>query len=108
MLTNFTKNYLINRLVVELRNGEKYLVCGDVLINDEGIVIIEKYSNDLKYKNNDYLDVMKVFKPISYLRKIKNVTDEDVIWERKDANIREMTLGEVEDILGYKIKIVNY
>lgn len=91
----FTKDDLKTGMVVETRNGRRYLVLrgelptsiygiqGLMLINDTGLMD-NKYSNNLKYINANY-DIVKVYQAnicgIKYIFDDENLTS---LWERDD------------------------
>lgn len=74
---------LKNGMVVEVKNGTRYLVCGDKFIRDYGYLNIEDYSNELKhvlYCDNDF-DIMTVYEEVYNLDEIKNTNR--AIWRRQ-------------------------
>ena len=91
----FTKDNLKTGMVVQTRNGRRYLVLrgelptsiygiqGLMLINDTGLMA-DEYSNNLKYITADY-DIVKVFQAnicgIKYIFDDENLT---LLWERDD------------------------
>lgn len=103
------KNDLQNRMVVETRLGNRYLVVDDWLlgVNGRNFVPLEQYNDDLTNTDigSDY-DIMKVYrKTIQFYW-----TNEcDLLWER-DETPKEvvMTISEIEEMLGIKyLKIIS-
>lgn len=96
-------------MIVETRNGDKYLLrtVNEELVGSSFKGWIElTYDENLcenKYNNKDF-DVMKIYKSCLYL--LDDVFNEaylSLIWEREE--VEEMTLEEICNALGKKIKI---
>lgn len=86
-----TKKDLKSGMVVELRNGERYLFNGVVLINFEGYMIMAiNYSQDLRSKHYREQDIVKVYKskPNS-LRTIFQDKYLTMIWDRKNMKLTD-------------------
>lgn len=114
------KSDLKTGMVLETRNGEKYLVmlnpdCKDMeLINFKGgYMPLYYYNNELIFtekpaeKPAREFDVVKVYSAGWTIRDL--LSDKEhmkfkLIWERNEP--KEMTISEIEKELGYKIKIV--
>lgn len=81
--------------IITLRNGERYVYADGYIYGEKGV-----YSNDLKciceYVANakESYDIIKVER------------QGQIIYERKEEKIIEMTLSEVCEKLGYNVKIV--
>lgn len=117
MRNNFNKYDFDACHVVLLRNGYGYrvgLVAG-VACNikylyrsTEYFNIINNYENDLTYKGDKRLDVMEVYKIKSpralYGYDFDLNEDVELVWERQET--KEMTVAEIEEELGYSVKIV--
>lgn len=79
---------LKNLMIVELRNGNKYVVVEDLLLSHEGMMRINQYNQDLKIKNWNYeWDIIKVYDVIKAwgMGVEWNLTtnkDLKLIWER--------------------------
>lgn len=103
---------------VQLRNGGTYFygAYGSTLFNknDSGViqtVTLEEYDNDMLNQSDNSLDIMLVFSPLTDVR-AKNLLNNfslenlrpwcNILFERE----REMTMQEIEQKLGHKIKIV--
>ena len=102
------KSDLRNRMVVEVRDGDRYLVVDDYLlaINGKGFMLLSSYTDDLmneeksidpmEEKINREFDIMKIYDRTTqwnYLNKEK-----DLIWERKE--VVTMTLSDIKKKLG--------
>lgn len=110
------KSDLKTGMVVEIRNGEKYLVmlnpdCKDKeLINFKGgYMPLSNYNNELMLKKfNKGFDIVKVYSvgsSIYWLLSDKERMEFKLIWKREEET-KEMTVEQIEKELGYKIKIV--
>lgn len=81
------KSELISGLhVLEVKNGEKYFVCGDYLqCNVYGWGLLSEYQEDLTFDNDDY-SVVKIYKVKEYLLFNHLMKDEnlELVWERKE------------------------
>lgn len=96
-----TKKDLISRMVVELRNKERYITISSI---KEFVFIGQKdrrllYSECLHHSTIHHWDIVKIFPPVESLSEIDTVSDP--IWERV-----EITQEDIEKELGYPIKIV--
>lgn len=113
----FTKNDLYSGQLVITRNGRKYIITK----TEDGCLVgigetpysyyaIECNCNeDLTNIHLDISDIMKVYgRPKKawecQLLNIWNIEYRDLLWERD--TIKEMTLSEVCEALGYEVKIV--
>lgn len=98
------KNMTIDELefgdIVTQRNGERYVIAsGRLYGEDENYYndcdeIDDYYKNDLKYhtESRTERDIVKVER------------DGSVIYERND--VRELTIKEISELLGYEVKVV--
>ena len=105
---NFTKANLESGMVVECRNGERYLVLRDKLLDSAHWKNINNYTTEMKkyVKGTHSDDIMKVYDTIG-VTNLHNIFYDDnliLIWERQE--VEEMTLEEVCKLLGKEIKIV--
>lgn len=109
-MKEFTLNDLQPGMIVEYRNQERRLV---VLINnvlhlispDCFLTNIQSvYNNDLTYKYDKMLDIIKVYKitTVRGLKEMLNLCDSKLIWERKE--IKEYTMQEIADKLGIPVE----
>lgn len=96
--------------IVECRNGSLYLFLNgyfmganfDTRLSIEGL---RDYDDDLHDIDSHNFDIMKIYK--SHAGVIKDIFKPDqlsVIWDR--AGVKEMTIQEIENELGYSVKIV--
>ena len=98
-------------LIVELGNGNRYMVMEDKLCGLDGWVSLSSYDDNLKhiYSSNtcdsEYWSVNKIYKTSAYCLNDKFKDEKlELIWSRK--KIVKMTKAEIEAKLGYKIEIV--
>lgn len=113
----FTKADLKDGMVVEYRNGERYVVLDDRLINNTGYDLIDSFgeclednSKNTRFVNDNY-DITKVYKinakNVYILNDIFKECNLELIWERKEA--KKMTVEEMkqklEELTGEKIEV---
>lgn len=110
------KSDLKTGMVVQVRNGDKYLVLLDnpdepnmnLIGFDGGFLQLVTYDDDMiaqsKYRAFDIMSVYTLQSSIQNLL-TKSHLQYKLLWERK-KEIKEMTIAEVEKELGFKIKIV--
>ena len=60
-MINFTKKDLKNGMVVETREGNRYMVVGDSLMRDVGYLPLSLYNDDLREDSDSKFDIMKVY-----------------------------------------------
>lgn len=109
----FTKVDLKTGDIVLYRNGETGIVnCSfDMIINKDGYNNFDDYKNNLivSYLNASNWDIMAVRRPRTssscQFSAFKNKWG-DLIYERKEVEVEEMTLEEVCKALGKEIKII--
>lgn len=99
------KSDLKNRMVVELMDGKRFLVIDGMLIgNDELWRELPYYNEDLTHYKYPDEDIVKVYPAV--INKFLDIDTIDKwqcpIWER----VREVTMEEVEEKFGCKVKIV--
>ena len=111
-----TKKDLKSGMIAVLRSGDRYLVltnCDTKIYGKQDFCLIRKsdfltgdrYNDDLinNYDNDKDYDIVKIYNSdvcgITYEMVLNNL-----IWERE--NVKEMTVSEIEEKLGYPIKIV--
>lgn len=107
------KSDLKTGMVVQTRTGDNFLVMSNPDCEDRDLICfsgsymsLKDYTDTLEYPNSDY-DIVKVFtigRSISYILSEKDLLKFELIWERDEP--KEMTVGEIEEELGFKIKIV--
>ena len=98
---NFKKN-LTDRRVVELRNGNRYLVVGDFLMGENDYFIKDDFTNDLANHGLRKFDIVRIYEEIPKIGALY-YKELGVIWERKP---KKMTLEEIEEALGYEVEVV--
>lgn len=110
-MKEFTKSDLKNRMVVEYRNGYRRMVVDDVLVGNTRYGDLKEYNDDLSY-NGGYngtldseLDIVKVYSEINVFGNKDDIRKLGTpIWERSE--VKEVTMSEVEEKFGCKVKIV--
>lgn len=102
-------NDLLGKIIV-CRNGERYLVCKDERgifgIGENGFVTLDEssYKYSLECIGLKEFDIMRIIYPKRHFLS-SSLESNNIIWERLPEP-KEMTVREVESILGYPIKIV--
>lgn len=82
MIENMTKKDLKERMVVETRNGNRYLVCGNSIIRDKGYCNFRDYNENLTSTFSE-LDIVKVYSVVSTLEEITS-SNLYLLWKRKE------------------------
>lgn len=96
------KEFLVDRRVVELRNGDRYLIVGDFLMGESDFFIKGDFTDDLANRGLRKFDIVRIYEEINRIGTLYN-KELDIIWERKP---KKMTKKEIEEALGYEIEIV--
>lgn len=114
MLENFTKSDLRDRMVVETREHLFYIVIGSCLVGVSDSIKLSSYDNRLINYYNKH-DIIKVYAPVYRLDGfVRQPVDSHImatnsimtlLWQR--ASIKEVTMSEVEEKFGCKVKIIN-
>ena len=96
-----TKKDLKDGDIVTLRNGDRLILCDENFIdlsdeNHNWISDLDCLNNDLTYynENDEENDVIKVERPVKY----------ETVFEREE--VKELTVDEISEKLGYKVKVV--
>lgn len=103
------KSDLKTGMVVELRNGAKYMVLlntpfGDVLVRNRWWVTLDNFNFNLLHCAHDF-DILRIYRPEEvYQIGFECWGDMKMMWERGEP--KKMTLADVEDALGYPVEIV--
>ena len=108
MEKEFTLNDLKVGMLVELRDGRKYLIAKTIdneLVGtrDSGFMLVERYENDLSFEGCSTNDIVKVYS----IRKTKtnmysySTNDRDLLFERKEP--KELTMQEIADKFGIPV-----
>lgn len=85
------KSDLRSGMIVELKDGKRYLFTSGVLLDFDGYIMLINYSEDLKSKYNPSQDIVKVYKgnnPHSLTSMFQD-TYLTMIWERKDIKLTD-------------------
>ena len=105
MKATFTKSDLKNRMVVEYRNGRRRMVVDNRLMGTDGVGFLDNLNEDLTMKGvDDDFDIVRVYNQIRTLDEITRVNSCDKVWERSE--IKEVTMAEIEEKFGCKVRIV--
>lgn len=99
------KKDLKDGMVVECRNGDRYLVINDKFICNNYWLAISQFADDLSISNDKYT-IDKIYQTSGY--SFETLFADYLltcIWEREKP-AKEMTIAEIEKELGYKIKVV--
>lgn len=111
MKKKFTKEVLKDGMVVEYRDGDRFLVLGDRMINENGFNLLSGYDKALKdvtMNIADY-DIVKVYRTnaVYTIHDIFNVKYLELIWERSEKNrmTAEEMQNKLEELTGDKIEI---
>lgn len=112
MQKEFTKADLKDGMVVEQRNGNRYLVLAGVAVRECGHNEISRYTNNLKWcGTNRGGDIVKVYRIIheslGTIEKAFCDRNLELIWERKEP--KKMTVEEMreklEELTGEEIEV---
>ena len=105
------KSDLKSGMVVETRNGERYILCGDRFLSVENIrvsVPLLVYNDDLLllYGKECQGDIVKVFSAVEVLSQVDTTTK--LIWDREIdiTRTKQVTISEIEHIFGCKVEII--
>jgi hypothetical protein len=105
---DMVKEYLENGDMVELRNGTRLIVFNGRMFSKEDSWSLEPFRPDMTNSGcfGDELDIMKVYKqpnrPFMLLEKETPLVGWD--WIREE--VKEITMAEVEEKFGCKVKII--
>lgn len=102
-------------MVVDQRNGKRFLVIADRVVDELGYNTFERYGDDLKdirYKEKAF-DIVKAFRikdnSVKSLAEIFEDSCLDLIWERKET--KKMTVEEMrqklEALTGERIDVAS-
>ena len=118
VVDKFTKSDLKNRMVVETRSGRRYILIDDRLLSDTNYLWLNShydehnlfhygYNDDLTMNSGANWDIIKVYKEVNNLCFCNDDVYGalDLLWERKP--IKEVTMAEVEEKFGCRVKIIN-
>ena len=97
------KEFLTERRVVELRNGNRYLVVGEFLVGENDYFIKDDFTDDLANCGLRKFDIVRIYEEIPKIGAL-HYKELGIIWERKP---KKMTKEEIEEALGYEIEIIS-
>lgn len=84
----FTKSDLKDGMVIEHRDGDRYIVLGDFALSEEGNWCLKDYFEDLKWDGPSDMDIVKIYKVnTSEYMDFSDVFNDHylkLIWERKE------------------------
>lgn len=110
---NNIKAELQTGMVVEFKNKSRAVVFGDEAFgyDDHTYANLSRYMNDLHYVEGaeDEIDIEKIFRIDMDCGNLNNLLEDQnltLLWERK-CEEKEMTLDEIEKLVGCKVKIIN-
>lgn len=92
MNKEFTNKSLVNGMVVELRNGDLYLVHEEYLFDSNGKnnLDLPDYDENLTDCDDNHFDIMKVFKSNACILNEMFMEDNlELIWERKEDGLEK-------------------
>lgn len=92
-----TKNDLKDGMVVELRNGKKYVVLLGKIMNISNYTNIHQYDDKLEMKDMTTFDIVKIFNSKGW--SLNNISDNDnlsLIWKREEKSEAEIKLDSIE------------
>lgn len=102
-LAPFTKDDLQTGDVVTLRNGDKLFIDTDMDFRD---IDISNNSNNLSDINDLINDLLYIYDDEdSDIIKVERPTY-TTVYEREENKVKEMTIAEISEALGYEVKIV--
>ena len=86
------KKDLLNSMIVDLENGSRFMVVGDVLINSKQVIPLNTYNDNLNNKNCGY-NINKVY--IIITKSTNDISkgleyELKAIWERESINWRDI------------------
>lgn len=102
-----TKKDLKNGMIVELREGTRYLYCEGVMRGLNAWDLISTYTDDLKCPEFSRLDIVKVYEDTKEYN-LNTIFEHDylkLIWQRPKPpklSEREIEILKALDVLGYK------
>ena len=91
------KQNLEDRMVVEYRDGNRRLVCGDYFIGESGGVGIGYFNDALRCKRDPDMDIVKVYNKIQILSELTS-DDLTLLWQRGETHTVLFDGGEPVEI----------
>lgn len=85
---DFTKETLENGMILETREGDRFLYINGIATNPESWFNLEEFSDNLKFHCDKDLDIMKIFKLEYWVGNLVYIlnhnTELQLIWEREE------------------------
>lgn len=105
MYKTFTKSDLKNHMVVRLRDGRVGVIFGNYIITATSVIFIDHYNDDLTMSSSKDVDIVQVFDHLDF----SSVLDNSVLIldRQREEEAKEVTMAEIEEKFGCKVKIVN-
>ena len=97
----FTKDMLKDGMIIELRNGNRFIMINGCAVGKSTYCTLEYCKYDLTSKTSDDFDIVKVFEvntPTTFISILSNPGK--LIWERKE--VKEITAEEACKLLKEK------
>jgi hypothetical protein len=121
MGVEFTLSDLTDDMIVEIRNGRKYLIISDgkIMMGVDSWGRIENYDNDLT-RDSCNLNIDKVWKIKSefwytslgllltdnHISRMIECDKIELVFDRNAPKVKKMTIQQICDELGYEVEIV--
>lgn len=102
---DFTKADLKNGMILETREGEKFLYLNGFATNLDAWVGLDDFNNDLTCTFNKRFDIMRIFKIKrcdGCLYWIINTETQELVWERTEPKVKQVTKADAIKILKEK------
>lgn len=109
MNKEFTKEDLKDWMLVVTRNDDRWIVTKDAtILSGEGNEFIS-FFNYINFKNryNSKYDIVEVYSERKYGNPIVLTKDGRKLLYKEEEEVEEITLSEIEQMLGKKIKIIS-
>ena len=103
-MKDFTKSDLANGMVVEQRCGTRKIVIDDRIVGYDSYGELQRYDDILLHHINIELDIVKIYKPADTIEVALKSNNLKLLWERSE--VKAVTMAEVEEKFGCKVKIV--
>lgn len=97
-----TKQDLKDGMILETRNGKRYLLVNDIMRDFDGYIGLNSYNNDLSYKHHTIHDIVKIYKDTMKFS-LTNIFEDkclSLLWERKELTEQEVEVLKALKTLG--------
>lgn len=107
-MKEFTKNDLKTGMIVELNNGNRYLLVNDTLIGVTGQMNFSHYNENLIYNGDNTYNINKVYLHENHYwgrgfnETLKSLCGATLLWERPKEV--ELTMQEIADKFGIPVE----